>query len=295
MSHPYSGRRVSLLWMVCAYAVVALSGWLTLQACVTMHPVWAMLIADVVATSALFVFSRVLNNSSMYDPYWSLVPIYIALWWWLGVAEGGGGLRAVLTVGVITLWGGRLTWNFLRGWPGLVHEDWRYVDFRESTGRWYWLVSYWGIHMFPTLLVFAGLLPVCYTLLEGETAIGVLGVVGASMSCLAVVIQGVADNQLKHFRATRSSSDAILEIGLWRYSRHPNYFGEVLFWWGLYVIVLDVSLAHWWTVVGALGMTALFVFASVPMTDKQTLKSRPHYEAHMKKVSGLVPWFRREG
>ena len=111
------------------------------------------------------------------------------------------------------------------------------------------------------------------------------------MSVAAVIIQGTADNQLRAHRASNPPKGTILKTGLWKYSRHPNYFGEVLFWWGLWVLGYSSSTELKWLIVGPLGMTALFLFSSVPWTDKKTLESRPEYEIHMKQVSGLIPWF----
>jgi len=99
------------------------------------NPLLAMLGADLIATLVVFVFSLALNNSSMYDPYWSVAPIVIALAW---AAGGGGGLVSGVLLAVIVAWGLRLTWNFARGWSGLDHEDWRYVGYRENTGLLYW-------------------------------------------------------------------------------------------------------------------------------------------------------------
>ena len=290
----------SVAWVVVAYILVAAAGVGVLLATTEQHPLLRMLLADLAGTAVIFGFSRALNNSSMYDPYWSVAPIYIVGWWWM---EAGLPAREALLMLAVCAWGGRLTWNFMRGWPGLVHEDWRYVDFREKTGRAYWLVSLTGIHLFPTLLVFAALLP-AWQVLSPDVTIRESSVLTPPLSygldvlallvCLsAVAIQGIADNQLRAHRASKPPKGSILDSGLWRYSRHPNYFGEVLFWWGIWLFGLAYQPYILWPIVGPLGITALFVFASVPMTDKKTLQSRPHYAEHMKKVSGLIPLPRR--
>ena len=171
-----------------------------------------MFLADLVGTAIIFGFSRALNNSSMYDPYWSVAPIYIAGWWWM---EAGFPPREALLLLAIGAWGGRLTWNFLHDWAGLVHEDWRYVDFRETTGRAYWLVSLTGIHLFPTLLVFAAMLP-AWQVLSSSTSAPVLGldVLGLLVCLIAVTIQGIADSQLRAHRASRPPKGSILDSGL---------------------------------------------------------------------------------
>lgn len=278
---------------VLAYAAAVAVGGGCLGRTVEAHPLTAMWMADVAATLVIFGFSRAMNNSSLYDPYWSLIPIPVVGWWWMLYAGQGPGLRSVLLFAVIVSWGTRLTWNFFRSWPGMAHEDWRYGEFREKCGRLYWPASLAGIHLFPTLLVFAGLVP-AWVALSSRAPMGLLDYGATGVGFAAVLIQGIADQQLRAHRASHPPRGAILDRGLWRYSRHPNYFGEVLLWWSVWLFGFAANPGLGWTAIGPLAMTALFVFSSVPWTDRKTLETRPEYGEHMRKVSGLVPWFRRE-
>ena len=150
------GARVrGLLWVTLAYVVA-----LAVANCVVLAlgtvDLWTSFAADVAATVVVFAFSRLLNNSSVYDAYWSVAPIALVGWWaWV---LPGHPVRSWLVVGLVTLWGVRLTLNWATGWAGLHHEDWRYVDFRRL-GVWYWPLSLGGLHLFPTVQVFLGLLP----------------------------------------------------------------------------------------------------------------------------------------
>ena len=127
--------------------------------------VWRAGIADVVATAVIFGFARAYDNSSFYDPYWSVAPPVLLAYWW--AAHGDGGIRIVALAVLVGLWSVRLTHNWVRGWQGLAHQDWRYTDLRANTGRWYPLVDLLGIQMLPTVLVFIGSLPV-WLILQGE-------------------------------------------------------------------------------------------------------------------------------
>lgn len=117
------------------------------------------LIADLLATLVVFVASRIHHNSSFYDAYWSVLPPYLALWWWLAADVALDDARAWLVLGVIALWAVRLTANWVRTFPGLHHEDWRYPLVRERAGRLELLADLVGIHLVPTLQVFLGLVP----------------------------------------------------------------------------------------------------------------------------------------
>ena len=120
-------------------------------------PVLIAGLADLAATLVIFGFSTFYRNSSLYDPYWSVAPVPIAVYWALNPAAAGvSRIRQVLAISLVSLWAVRLTYNWFRRWEGLAHEDWRYSDLRRKTGKWYWLVDLTGIHLFPTIQVFLG-------------------------------------------------------------------------------------------------------------------------------------------
>jgi steroid 5-alpha reductase family enzyme len=251
-------------------------------------------LADIAATFVVFGFSTLYRNSSLYDPYWSVAPVPIALYWALNpVVTGVNSLRQFLAVTLVTIWAVRLTYNWLRRWEGLNHEDWRYSDLRNKTGRRYWLVDLTGIHLFPTVQVFLGCLALYPALSLGTGSLGVLDGIAVLITCGAIGIEANADKQLHRFLSRDRKPGEILNQGLWAYSRHPNYFGEIMFWWGLYLLGLAADPSYWWTVIGPLSITLMFLFISIPMIDKRSLERRPHYGEHMKNVSACIPWFPR--
>lgn len=256
------------------------------------HPIAVAALGDGLATVVVFAFSVAFKNSSFYDPYWSVAPIAIAVYWAVVAAVPEAlGARQILIVALVTLWGARLTFNFLRGWPGLAHEDWRYVDIREATGRFYWPVSFLGIHLVPTIVVFLGCLSIYPGLALAATPLGLVDGVAGIVIIFAVLIEGAADRQLRRFVLENRQSGAVMRSGLWAYSRHPNYFGEILFWWGLYVFALAAGPGYWWTVVGPVSITVLFLFVSLPMMEKRHALRRPTYREETKNISICIPWF----
>lgn len=255
----------------------------------------AVAAADVAATIVVFIFSVILDNSSVYDPYWSVAPPFIAAFWIImgyrfGTPLSGGGIAVVV---LLLVWAGRLTFNWARGWQGFAHEDWRYVDFRRTAGRAYWLVSFLGIHFFPTILVLLGSLSLLPVLAEPEHGLDLLWIVAILIIAAAVWVEAMADRELFEFKRNRTDSEAILDTGLWSYSRHPNYFGEVLFWWGVYLAGLAANPSYWWTIVGPVAITTLFAFVSVPMMERHMSERHPAYLSTRYERSPLVPWFRR--
>jgi steroid 5-alpha reductase family enzyme len=249
---------------------------------------WAAAAADVAATVVVFAFSVALSNSSLYDPYWSVAPPALFAYW---LSRGEPSMRAWIAIALVGLWGARLTWNFLRGWRGLTHEDWRYRDLRAKSGRAYWAVSFLGIHFFPTMLTFGGSLSLWVVATAGDRPLGVLDGAALVVTLAAIAIEALADRQLRRFVLAKPPEGAILSTGLWRYSRHPNYFGEVLFWWGLFLFALAADPSRVWVVIDPIAITVLFVFVSVPLIDRRMAARRPAYAEHARRVSAIVPWF----
>jgi steroid 5-alpha reductase family enzyme len=143
----------------------------------------------------------------------------------------------------------------------------------------------------PTLVVFAGLLSV-WPALAGRHGFGVLDVLAAAVTLAAIAVEGLADAQLKRFAAQPGNRGRIADVGLWRWIRHPNYLGEIAFWWGLWLFALAAAPSWWWTVLGPLAMVTLFVFASIPLMDRRSLARRPGYADHIRKTPALLPYRR---
>ncbi len=276
--------RVTVAYLVGAAAAVA-AGWLLRGR----SPILVAGAGDAAATAAVFVFSLAWNNSSVYDPYWSVAPPLVAAYWIAVAAPSVPVARQVAATALVTVWAARLTWNWLRRWQGLGHEDWRYVDLRRSTGRGYWPVSLVGLHFMPTVLVFAGCLPLWWALAAGARPLGPLDGAAALTTAAAIALEAVADRQLHRFAVSAHPPDALLDSGLWAWSRHPNYAGEVLLWWGLLLFGLAAG-APWWSAAGAVAITLLFLFVSVPMIEKRMASRRPHYLAARRGVPSLALW-----
>lgn len=250
---------------------------------------WDVFAADVAATLVIFAFSRAYRNSSFYDAYWSVIPPLLALYWMWRNPGSEHDPRALLVGALVWLWAIRLTANWSLHWGGLHHEDWRYPLVRARAGKAALLADLFGIHLFPTLQVFLGCLPVYAVISRGGAPAGWLDALALAVTLGAIAIETIADLQLHAFIARRQPG-TFIRSGLWAWSRHPNYFGELSFWWGLMLFGLAAAPAQWWWIVpGALAMTAMFVFASIPLMDQRSVERRPAYREHMRQVSALVP------
>lgn len=272
--------------MLLAYVVTIAAGGATLIV-VEGDPLWRAFVADLVATVVIWIFSRTYRNSSFYDPYWSVIPPLLGVYWLCAADDTGP--RAWLVLALVFFWGIRLTWNWARHWQGLAHEDWRYPMVRDRHPRLALFTDFFGIHLFPTLQVFLGCLPMYAAIRWSNGSLIWLDYLAAAVTFGAVVIEMTADLQLRGFLRNARPGE-VIRVGLWGWSRHPNYFGEVSFWCGLMLFGLAAHPAGWWWLIpGFISMLLMFVFASIPMMEKRSVERRPAYAEVMREVSMLVP------
>ena len=276
------------------YALAAVAAAITVVAWRGHHPIAVALFADLVATVVIFALSMVVANSSLYDAYWSVVPPVVAIGWAIAAPAGlptGAQVRQVIVILLVATWSVRLTMNWASGWTGFDHEDWRYVGLREGLPRRFlWpFVSFAGVQLMPTLVVFAGMLPLWPALGAPRHGFGFLDVVATIVTTAAIALETKADLQLHAFTSDPANRGKPMDQGWWAVSRHPNYLGEITFWWGLWLFALAAAPSWWWTVVGPLAIVLLFETASIPMMEKRSLERRPEYAAYQSRVARLLP------
>jgi steroid 5-alpha reductase family enzyme len=249
-------------------------------------------IADLAATLVIFFFGRIFRNASYYDPYWSLAPMIIAIYWLLFAnAQKVISWNQIVELALIMIWGLRLTFNWASQWQGNRHEDWRYVEYRRNSGKLFWVTELFGIELAPTIIVFLGCTSLYLGLTGNQPAFGPIQMTAMTVTIGAIIIEATADAQMKRFVDLKPPPGSINKSGLWNYSRHPNYFGEILFWWGIWLFIPGFGIGRWLALAGPLIVTALFVFISIPLMEKRNLARRPGYAEQVRKVSVLIPWF----
>ena len=242
-----------------------------------------LFVFDVTATVVVFVFSVLLHNSSVYDAYWSFTPMVMAIW--LFAAEKAWSVMHVVFLAVFLAWSVRLTVNWITVFTDFSYEDWRYRKFRVETPHIFWpIVNFCGIHLMPTLVVFAGMLPLFVLV---SIPMNFLSLPGMAVMVFGILLEFYADRQMHAFLLGGKKGE-VCEIGLWNYSRHPNYLGEILFWLGVYLAMLPLSTAHWMYGIGWLSIAVMFNVVSVPLMEKRQLARRPAYRKYRKSTSRLL-------
>jgi steroid 5-alpha reductase family enzyme len=249
-----------------------------------------VLIADVIATIVIFIFSIVFSNSSIYDPYWSVAPPIIVIYL-ITIFPEGNSFRQFIILALVLFWSFRLTINWIRGWQGFKHQDWRYTNIAEKTGVFYWPVSFLGIHFMPTIFVFLGCLPLWFSLSSSEP-MNFYDIVAILFTFSAIMVEWIADEQLIKFRKS-GSKQSFMQSGLWAISRHPNYLGEISFWIGMFLFLPSSTnlkgTTGYWTIIGFISMIVLFKFISIPMMEKRNITRKAGYQEYINKVPALFP------
>ena len=264
-----------------------------------MDPFMSGLIITTICTFVIYIFSIRNNNSSIYDPYWVIAPPLLALGIKATSAAGFSAwhLRDALILFCLFFWATRYhVFYAWEGWGrGLSIEDWRYEDMRKFPVP-YWLNSLLGMHYFPTWLVYFALAPAALVLCTApseQVALGLWDIVGTAGAVAATLIQYFADRQCADFRTTAAyDSGAAIRTGLWRYSRHPNYFGEVLFWLSMIPFAIGAGLFADHPVLNLAGPVAMAIFFrfSSWLMDVRSLQRRPNYQAVIDGTSAMLPW-----
>ncbi len=287
-------KQSALIEVTVYYIIIGLVGLFTYNYFNQQSSIERFIYADLAMTVLTFVISIIKRNSSTYDAYWSVIPFYFVLAWYAFYGGEDWTLYHWACALVISFWSWRLTFNWGIGWPGWQHEDWRYVNFREQFKSFFQPINFLAIHLYPTVIVFLSMLGLFWVFEQGELQTIWLFWLGIISSLLGTLLELFADRELMRFRKRPNPQKTdLLETGLWAYSRNPNYLGEILFWFGLLFCGLAYG-APWYAGIGAVGMLAMFWFASIPMKETQMMKKRPEeFMEYKSRVPSLLPKFRK--
>ncbi|MBO7481245.1 MAG: DUF1295 domain-containing protein [Bacteroidales bacterium] len=284
MKRDYS-KSCSIALITAIYIVGAVAGIFLFVKLVDIQisPLWALFYADILATIVVWAFGLLYENVSVYDPYWSVFPPIAFLLW--GFYSHIWSLPVILILIATWYWGFRLTRNWAITFHGIAHEDWRYSQYRNKLHPvLFHLVNLFGLNMVPTLVVFAAMLP-GLMLYETNISANILTWLGFIICLSSATIQLIADKQIHDFRAAHPGQ--YCNVGLWKHGRHPNYFGEIQFWWGIWIMYASLNGVNWF-ICCPIAMTALFLGISIPLMEKRQLQNKPGYAEYKKQTRMLI-------
>jgi steroid 5-alpha reductase family enzyme len=251
-------------------------------------PLWGLVFV-LGCTITLWLISLRTRDVSVIDIFWGIgIAGVVDIAAWLGYA---GGDRAAMVLFLVNIWAIRLAAHI---WTRHEGEDHRYAAMRHQFGRRWWWWSLVQVFLLQAILIWVIAAPPVGAVLNGFAPMGWLDYLGAGIATLAIIFEAVADQQLARFRADPANKGKVMDRGLWGWSRHPNYFGESLLWWGLFAIGFSAT-GQWWLLVSPVLVTFLLLQVSgVTLMEDKMEDRRPAYAAYKRRVSAFVPWPRRQ-
>ena len=242
---------------------------------------------------AIWLLSIPLRNASIVDIFWGLGFVVVAFLS-LALADGFAGRRILITA-LVTIWGLRLSLHIL--WRNFgKREDYRYRAWREAAGPAFWWTSLFRVFLLQGVILWVVSMPILAAGYYGSTGhFTPIDVAGVLVWGVGFTFEAVGDIQLARFKANPGNKGKVMRTGLWRYTRHPNYFGDAAVWWGMFLIAA-ATVNGLWTVFSPALMTFLLVRVSgVALLEKKQVETRPEYRDYIESTSAFLPWFPRNG
>lgn len=276
-----------LLILLFSYIIAFIIGLLTFIILENkVHIMVNLLISNIVSTIVIWIIGIFFKSASVYDPYWSIQTpvIYLCLL----IKYQNFNLGNILFFLAILFWAIRLTYNFIKGFNDISYIDWRYKKIKETTKRYYQIVSLLGIHLVPTLVVFFASIPSFYYVIFNNN-FSFINLIGIAIMILGTLLELISDKNMHEFKKIRKSNKEIINIGLWKYSRHPNYLGEILFWYGVALTYILSNMYHYYVILGAILNTLLFLFISIPLAENNLRTYKENYNEYKQNTRMLLP------
>lgn len=252
--------------------------------------------ADLIGSIFVYLNCILFDSFSLYDPYWSVKSTLISIYL-IHSFNYVMNLRAGIVVIFLNIWSNRLTFNlFLTTLEDIHHEDWRYSDFRQ---KWspkivYFLMGLLSFILLPTVIVFFGNIPVYYVIKFNKSTLNYIDLIAIIITSMALYFESVGDFQLRKafLNAKKNGKVCNMETGLWSLCRHPNYFGEITYWFGIWLFGVACGASPFQDklylasfILGPLAVFILIYFGSMPLMEERQLKKKTEfYSGYMKRV-----------
>ena len=245
----------------------------------------ATAVVAVAAFSVLWLISVAVKDASIVDPFWGASFVLIV---WVAFGQAGDpGVRQVLVPILVTIWGLRL--SLFLAFRNLGHgEDYRYQAMRRRWGTGFPWISLGTVFVLQATLMWVVSMPAQATMVESD-GLGFLAFIGIALWFVGLAFETAGDWQLARFKKNPANAGKVMDRGLWRYTRHPNYFGDFCVWWGIFMVAFTGT-SMLWTIIGPILMSTLLLRVSgVALLEKTIATRRPGYEEYIRRTSAFFP------
>ncbi len=244
-----------------------------------------LILALFVYMSLWFLISFIKKRNDVADVAWGLG--FILMTWASFFLSSDSNIRGLLVGILVSIWGLRLAWHIHARNKGKA-EDYRYLAWRKEWGKWFYIRSYFQVYFLQGVFLFLIVSPVLLINRNAGTSLGLLDFLGVTVWLLGFYFETVGDAQLARFIKNPENKGKLMQDGLWAHTRHPNYFGEVTQWWGIWLVALSTP-NGWLGIIGPITITFLILKVSgIPMLEKK-MAENPEFESYKKRVSMFLP------
>lgn len=238
-----------------------------------------------------FIVGTAIKNNSIVDMGWGIGFVLVAVY--SMIRMGNYTLVSLLTTLMVTLWGGRLFYHIFKRNFGKP-EDFRYANWRKEWGKWVIPRSLFQVYLLQGLMMMIIGFPVVLIHEKSGSEFGPLTALGVAIWLTGYYFEVVGDAELKKFKSIPENKGKLITTGLWALTRHPNYFGEAVMWWGVFIVAISVGVP-WFAIISPITISFLLLFVSgVPLLEK-SMKKRPGFEEYAKRTNKFFPWFPKKG
>jgi len=238
--------------------------------------------------TGLWLLSLWLKDSSIIDIYWGMGFVFIAFFYAVQIGWEQLSVRNMALLAMIGIWGLRLS-----GYLALRNigsgEDYRYVEMRKSAGKNWWWVSYLQVFVLQGVLLWI-ISSVFVPALSSSAPFDWFSGLGLLLWAIGIFFEAAGDWQLRQFKQNPANKGKVLDTGLWRYTRHPNYFGDACLWWGFFCFALSSSNGFFYIFSPLLMTFLLLKISGVAMLEKGLKGSKPKYAEYIRRTSAFIPW-----
>jgi len=255
-------------------------------------PIWIALAVVLVMMTLVWLASLLKRDASIVDVFWGLGFVVVGGVYLLAADERSP--RGLLVLGLVSLWGARLSLHILgRNWG--KGEDYRYREMRERSAGAFPVRSLFTVFWLQGLLLWAISAPLFQVQRRPQPAsLGWLDVLGLALFAVGFVFEAGGDWQLRRFRRDPAHAGQVMDRGLWRYTRHPNYFGDAVVWWSFFCFAAATP-GGAWTIFSPILMTLLLLRVSgVTLLEKRLQQTKPAYREYARRTNAFLPWFPAE-
>jgi len=251
---------------------------------------WGGLAVAVAAFSVLWALSLALKNAGIVDIFWGPGFVLVGAFYAITI-PGAPTLRGLVVLALVTVWALRLALHIGVRNIG-AGEDFRYRKWRDEAGDNFWWISFFKVFLLQAVVLWIVSSPLLLAHTGGSDPIGLIGGLGVALWCCGFVYETVADWQLRRFKKDPANAGRVMRAGLWSLSRHPNYFGETVLWWGIGLLALPAG--GWITLAGPILITFLLLEVSgVALLDSEMVERRPGYADYISSTPAFIPLPRR--